>query len=76
MVTVNALVESSFVGVMAQVQVYGWISMANTATISDTAGNSFIDQPVTSGELESGSCVGLFHGLPEELRVTAIMMAR
>ena len=49
--------------------------MANAAAISDMARHCFFDRPVTSGELESGSCVGLFHGLPEELQVTDIMAA-
>ena len=73
MVVVDALVESSFAGVTVQVQVYGCIGMANTVAVSDMARNGFLDRPVTSTKLGSGSTVGLFHGLPEELRLTAII---
>ena len=75
MVAVNDLAESSFAGVTAQVQVYGRIGMANAAAISDLARNGFLDRPVTVRELESGTGIGLFHGLPEELRITATMTA-
>ena len=73
MVAVNHLAESSFAGAMAQVQVYGWIGMANVAAISDLARNGYLDQSVTSGDLSNGTCIGLFHGLPEELQITVFM---
>jgi hypothetical protein len=74
-VAVNDLAESAFAGVTAQVQVYGRIGMANAAAISDMARNGFISRPTTNKEIASGNCHGLFHGLPEELRITAMMTA-
>jgi len=75
MTAVNDLAESSFAGVTAQVQVYGRIGMANAAAISDMARNGFMHRPTTAEEMRSATGHGLFHGLPEELQITAVMTA-
>ena len=70
----NDHAESSFAGVTSQVQYYGRIGMHNAAAASDTARNGFLQRPLTKKEHESGER-GLFHELPEELRVTLLIMA-
>ena len=74
-VAVNDLAESSFAGVTAQVEVYGRIGMANAAAISDMARNGFLSRPSCNQDLESGEGRGLFHGLREGLKITAVMAA-
>ena len=76
MVAVNDLAESSFAGVTAQVQVFGRIGMANAAAVSDMNRNGFLYRPVTNREMKDSTAAhGLFHGLPEELQITAMMTA-
>ena len=70
----NDHAESSFAGVTSQVQYYGRIGMHNAAAASDTARNGFLQRPLTKKEHESVKR-GLFHELPEELRVTLLIMA-
>ena len=71
---VNGLVESSFTGVTAQLQVFGWIGMTSAAAISNTARNGFLDQVTTNKEM-SYNKTSLFHDFPEELQITAIIWA-
>ena len=66
-VDVNDLAESSFAGLTAQVQVFGRIGMANAAAISDMKRNGFLSR--------DGEGNGLFHDLPPELQLTALMTA-
>jgi hypothetical protein len=75
MVAVNDLAESSFAGVTAQVQVFGRIGMANAAAVSDISRNGFLHRPVTKKELKKPDAHGLFFGLREELKMTAVMAA-
>ena len=63
---VDDLSESSFAGLTAQVQVFGRIGMANTAAISNMKRNGFLGHKGDKG---------LFHNLPPELQLTAIMTA-
>ena len=62
MVAVNDLVESSFAGVTANVQAFGRVGIHGTAAVSDISRNGFLRR-------------GLFHDLPEELKMTAVMAA-
>ena len=71
---VNDLAESSFAGVTAQVQCFGRIGMHAAAAVSDMSRNEFFFRPTTKNEI-SNDKRGLFHGLPEELKVTAVMTA-
>ncbi len=75
MVAVDDLAMSLFVVVTAQVQVFGRIVMANAAAVSDMSCNSSLHCPVTINEMESDDSHGLFHGLPEELRIMAVIAA-
>ena len=70
----NDLAESSFAGVTAQVQCYGRIGMCNAAAVSETARNGFLSRPLSKKDIENDDR-GLFHGMPEELKVTLIMVA-
>jgi hypothetical protein len=70
----NDLAESSFAGVTAQVQVYGRIGMCNAAAVSDVARNGFLHRPTTKKEIEKGKR-GLYHDLPEELRLTLLIVS-
>lgn len=70
----NDLAESSFGGVTLQVQCFGRIGLCNAAAISDMRMNSFLSRPTTSKEMESDKR-GLVHGLPEELKITLLMVA-
>ena len=74
LMAVNDLAESSFAGVTAQVQCYGRIGMHAAAAVSDMSRNQFLSRPTTKRDISKGER-GLFHGLPEELRVTAMMAA-
>ena len=71
---VNDLAESSFAGVTAQVQVYGRIGMYEAAAVSDVDRNNFLSRPTTKKDIKEGKR-GLFHNLPEELKVTAMIAA-
>ena len=75
MVAVNDLAESSFAGVTAQVEVFGRIGMVKAAAVSDMSRNGFLNRPVTINEKKDPNAYGLFHGLPEELKITAVMTA-
>lgn len=70
----NDLAESAFAGVTTQVQCDGRIGMHAAASVSDMSWNSFLSHPTTKKDIFKGE-QGLFHGLPEELRVTAVMAA-
>ena len=71
---VNDLAESSFAGVTDQLQVFGRILMSNPTTISDMAMNGFLDQTTTNKDMINKK-TSLFHDLPEEFHITAIMCA-
>ena len=68
---VNDLAESSFAGVTSVLQKYGRIGLAHAAGVSDLARNDFLsrDEGATDGRK------GMFHRLPEELQLTAVMCA-
>ena len=68
------LSESSFAGVMAQVQCYVRIDMCSAAAVSDTASNGLLDRPTTKKQMEGHKQV-FFHGLPDELQITLVMVA-
>ena len=70
----NDLAESSFTGVTSQVQTYGRIGMCNASAISDMSRNGYLYRPTTKKDLKEGNR-GLFHDLPEELWITAVMSA-
>ena len=74
MMAVNDLAESSFARVTAQVQCYGRIGMHAAAAVSDMSRNNFLTRPTTKKTISKGER-GLFHGLPEELKITAVMAA-
>ncbi|KAL7537517.1 hypothetical protein ACHAXR_007880 [Thalassiosira sp. AJA248-18] len=69
---VNDLAESSFAGVTAQVQFFGRIGLAGVAAVSDMARNSFLSRAKPG--TDDGN-TGLFHKMPEELQLTAVMCA-
>ena len=71
----EAEAESSFAGLTAQVQVFGRVGMAAAAAISDLKWNGFLKRLTTKKEMKEGKAHGLFHGLPEELKITALMCA-
>ena len=68
------LAESSFVGVTSQVHCYCRIDMCSAAAVSDTASNGFLDLPTTKKQMEGHQQV-FFHGLPDELQITLVMVA-
>ena len=80
----NDLAESSFAGVTAQVQCYGRIGMSNTAAVSDVARNGLLNRDGTKKQINHATTstkkkqkdkkLGLYHGLPEELQITLLMM--
>ena len=70
----NDLAESSFAGVTAQVQCYGQIYMCSSSTVSETAINGSLDRPTTKKQMEVYQ-QGFFHGLPDELQITLVMVA-
>jgi hypothetical protein len=74
MMAVNDLAESSFAGVTAQVQCYERIDMHADAAVSDMSRNKFLSRPTTNNKI-SNDKRGLFHGLPEELKIIAVMTA-
>ena len=74
MMAVNDLAESSFAGVTAQVQCYGRIGMHAAAGVSDIQRNGFLARPTTKTAIAKNDR-GMFQGLPEELRITAVMVA-
>jgi len=51
------------------------IGMANAAAVSDISRNGFLHRPVTKKELKKPDAHGLFFGLREELKMTAVMAA-
>ena len=65
---------SLFAVVTEQVQCYGRIDMWSAAAISDTAINGFLDCPTTNKQMD-GQQQALFHGLPDELQITLVMVA-
>jgi hypothetical protein len=71
---VNDRAESSFAGVTAQIQDYGWIVLANGAAISDMGHNVFLDCPLTKTDLK-GHKRGMFYSLSQELQLTAVVAA-
>ena len=71
---VNDLSEISFAGATSQLQVFGRIGMASSADISNMARNGFLDRPIKNKET-SDKKTSLFHDLPEEFHITAIMCA-
>ena len=74
MMATNDYAESSFAGVTAQVQTYGRIGMHGAAAVSDMQRNKFLARPTTKKSMANNER-GLFHDLPEELRLTVTMMA-
>ena len=70
----NNLAKSSFSGVTAQSQCNGQIDMCSAATVSENARNGFLDHPTTKKQMEVYQQV-LFHGLPDELQITLVMVA-
>ena len=81
----NNLAKSSFAGVAAQVQCYGCISTCNTADVSDTARNGFLNRPTKKRRISRPTAKmkqpakekkrGLLHGLLKELQITLTMTA-
>ena len=69
----NDISESSFAEVTAQVQCYGQIYMCSPDAVSNAARNGFLDRPTTKNQME-GHQQGLFHGLPDELQITLVMV--
>ena len=67
---VNNLAESAFGGLMAQLEVFGRIGLANAAAVSDMQQNGYLKWP----NLENDE-LSLYFGLPEELWITATMTA-
>ena len=74
MMAVNDLAESSFAGVTSQVQCYGRIGLHAAAAVSDMDRNNFLSRPTSKKDMAENKR-GLFHGLPEELRITSVMAA-
>ena len=72
--SVNDLADSSFGDVTSQLQVFGRIGMASPAAIINMARNGFLDLPTTNKEM-SDNKTSLFHDIPDELQITAIMYA-
>ena len=70
----NNLAESSFAGVTAQVQCYCQIDMCISSDVSDTARNVLLDHPTTTNQMEVHQ-QGLFHGMPNKLQITIVMVA-
>ena len=64
----------SFAGVTAQVQTYGRIGMHRAMAVSDMQRNKFTSRPTTKKAIVNNE-IGLFHKLPEELQLTATIMA-
>ena len=75
MVTVNDLAESSFAGVTANMQAFGRVGIHGAAVVSDVSRNGFLSRPTTRKEMKATKRHGLFHDLPEELNMTAVMAA-
>ena len=67
---VNDLEKRAFGGFTAQLEIFGRIGLANAAAVSDMQQNGYLKRP----NLENNE-VSLYFGLPEELRITAIMTA-
>ena len=74
MMATNDHAESSFAGVTAQIQTYGRIGMHGAAAVSDMQRNKFLSGPTTKKGIAKNER-GLFHELPEELRLTGTIMA-
>jgi hypothetical protein len=70
MMAVNDLAESSFAGVTAQIQMFGRLNLHGATAVSDMGRNGFLNRPMKKGDE-----LGMFHGLPEELQITAVMCA-
>ena len=69
---VNDLVDISFAGVTAQLQVFGRIGVAIDADTRNMARNDFLDQPTTNNEM-SDKKTSMFHDFPEDLQITDSM---
>ena len=67
---VNDLSESAFGGLMAQLEGFGRIGLADAAAVSDIQRNGYLKRP----NLENNE-VSLFFDLPEEIRITVTMTA-
>jgi hypothetical protein len=67
---VNDRAESSFAGVTAQIQDYGWIGLANSAAISDMGRNGFLNRPLTKTE-KPPACVPQRKAMPVLGQVTS-----
>ena len=67
------LLRPQFVEVTAQVQCYSRIDMCSVDYVSDTARNGFLYLPTTKKQME-GHQQGFFHGLPDELQITLVMV--
>ena len=71
---VNDLADTSFSGVTDHLQVFGRIEMASSTAIGYMARNGFLYLHTTNKET-SDKKTSLFHDLPGELNITAIMCA-
>ena len=69
----NDPAECSCAGVTAQVQCYGRIGMHSAAAVTGMSRNDFLTRSITKNKT-SNEQRGLFHVLPEELRMTAVMV--
>eukprot|EP00957_Ditylum_brightwellii_P140735 10721232-Ditylum_brightwellii.AAC.1 len=69
----NDLAESSFTGVTTQVQTFGHIDLCSADAVSGIARNGYLPHLTTKKELKK-RIEGIFHTLPEELILTAIMV--
>ena len=70
----NDITESSFAGVISQVQTYGRIGMCNFAAIIDMSRIGYLSCPNTKKYLKEGNR-DIFHDFPEELQLTDVMAA-
>jgi len=73
MVAVNDLADSSFAGVTENVQSYGRVGIHGAAAVSDVSRNCFLSCRITRMEMKATKRHGLFHGFPEELKMTVVM---
>ena len=82
----NDLAESSFAGVIVQVQCYGRIGVSNAATVSDVARNGLLNRDGTKKQINHATNFtkkkqkdkkrGLYHGLTKELQITLLIMCK
>ena len=73
MVAVNGISESSFAGLTSQVEVLGRIGVDNAVKVSDVNYNGFLHHPPVNKKKKVEVKHGLFHGLPEDPKITAVM---